>query len=110
MNNQELELKLKEILNTKNFFNAMEMVVSFEKEYKNTDFFKKTRMPLLDVVKESKMWYIFQFDDITLKIQEMINDLDFAKIIGIIDQFGDVYAQENEDITNILKDFKSLVK
>lgn len=53
---------------------------------------------------------MFQLDDITLRIQEMINDLDFAKITGIINQFGDMYTQENEDITNILKDFKSLVK
>ena len=40
MNNQELELKIKEILNNKNFFDMIESVMEFEKEYKGTDFYK----------------------------------------------------------------------
>ena len=43
MNNQELELKVKEILSIENFFDMMEAVFAFEKEYKATEFYKKTK-------------------------------------------------------------------
>ena len=37
MNNQELELKVKEILEIENFFDLIEAVCAFEKEYKQSD-------------------------------------------------------------------------
>ena len=46
MNNQELELKVKEILAIENFFDMMEAAIAFEKEYKGTNFFKKTKEQL----------------------------------------------------------------
>lgn len=55
MNNQELELKVKEILSIENFFDMMEAVFAFEKEYKATEFYKKTKMSLVEVMKESKI-------------------------------------------------------
>ena len=57
MNNQELELRIKEILSLENFFDMIEAAVDFEKEYKQSGFYKKTKMPLLEVIKNSKMWY-----------------------------------------------------
>ena len=44
MNNNELELKIKEILSIENFFDMMEAVFDFEKEYKGSEFYKKTKM------------------------------------------------------------------
>lgn len=110
MNNQELELKVKEILATRNFFDMMEKAIEFEKEYKATDFFKKTKMPLVDVIKNSKIWYFFQFEEVTEKIQSLINELDFENVNNVLNQFGDLYRQENEDTLSILQDFKELVK
>ena len=110
MNNQELELKIKEILEIENFFDMVEHAVEFEKEYKTTEFYKKTKMPLMDVIKNAKMWYVVQFSDLTNKIQKMINNLDFDSINQIFNQLGDVYAQENEDTLNIFKEFKELVR
>lgn len=110
MNNQELELKVKEILENKNFFDMIEAVIAFEKEYKGTEFYKKTKMPLIEVIKESKIWYALQFKDIGSKIQNLINDLDLSNINSILEQLGDVYSQENEETFNILKEFKDIVK
>ena len=47
MNNQELELKVKELLAIENFFDMIIAVKDFEKEYKNSDFFKSTKMSLI---------------------------------------------------------------
>ena len=110
MNNQELELKIKEILENKNFFDMVEAAISFEKEYKRTDFYKKTRIPLIEVIKAAKMWYLTQIENIGDKVQGFINKLDFNNINDILNQLGDVYAKENEETLNIFKEFKEIVK
>ena len=110
MNNQELELKVKEILSIENFFDMMEAVFAFEKEYKTTEFYKKTKMSLVEVIKESKIWYALQFKDIESKIQSFINDLDLSNLNKVLEQLGDVYGQENEETLNIIKEFKEIVK
>lgn len=110
MNNQELELKVKEILAIENFFDMIESAVAFEKEYKTTEFFKKTKMSLMEVIKESKTWYALQLKDIENKIQSFINSLDFSNVSKLIEELGNVYAQENESVLNIVQEFKDIVK
>ena len=110
MNNQELELKVKEILSIENFFDMIEAVFAFEKEYKTTEFYKKTKMSLIEVIKESKLWYALQLKDIGNKIQSLINNLDLSNLNNVLEQLGDVYGQENEETLNIIKEFKEIVK
>lgn len=110
MNNQELESKVKEILGITNFFDMVEAAFAFEKEYKNTSFFKKTKMPLVDVIKNSKAWYALQLKDIKDKIQSLIDNIDITNIQSVITQLGDIYAIENEETLNIIKEFKNIVK
>lgn len=110
MNNQELESKVKEILSIENFFDMMEAVFAFEKEYKTTEFYKKTKMSLIEVMKESKIWYALQLKDIGNKIQSLINNLDLSNLNNVLEQLGDVYGQENEETLNIIKEFKEIVK
>ena len=110
MNNQELELKIKEILEIENFFDMTEAVVAFKKEYKRTGFYKKTKMPLVEVIKAAKIWYTLQLKDLGEKIQDLINNLDFNKLNELLNQFGDIYGQENEEVMNIIKEFQSIVK
>ena len=110
MNNQELELKVKEILAIENFFDMIEATIAFEKEYKTTDFYKKTRMSLMDVIKNAKAWYLVNLNEVAGKIQSIINNLNFENITNIINQFGDMYAQENGEILGIINEFKDIVK
>ena len=110
MNNQELELRVKEILKNKNFFDMVEATLAFEKEYKGTEFYKKTKMPLMEVIKYAKMWYLSQMENIGDKIQNLISGLDFSNINDILNQLGDVYTKENEETLNIFKEFKEIVK
>lgn len=110
MNNQELELRVKEILENKNFFDMVEATLAFEKEYKGTEFYKKTKMPLMEAIKNAKMWYLSQIENIGDKIQNLISGLDFSNINDILNQLGDVYTKENEETLNIFKEFKEIVK
>lgn len=109
MNNQQLEKKIKEILNIENFFDMIEVVVAFKNEYKQTDFYKATKMPLMDVIKNAKLWYTLQFNDIANKIQNMINSLDLTKISEVIEQLGEMYGQENAEIMEIANSFKEII-
>ena len=110
MSNAELELKIKEILSVENFFDMIEKVVEFEKEYKGTNFYKKTKMPLMEVIKNSKVWYTLRFDSLQEKIQELINGLSFENINSILDQFSQVYAQENTETLSIINKLKDIIK
>ena len=67
-------------------------------------------MSLVEVIKESKIWYALQFKDIESKIQSFINDLDLSNLNKVLEQLGDVYGQENEETLNIIKEFKEIVK
>lgn len=108
MNNQELELKVKEILAVDNFFDMVEATIAFNKEYKGTEFYKKTKMPLESVIKNAKMWYGFQLNDIGNKIQKLINDLDTSKLMEVLNQLGDVFGAENEEIMSAMNMFKDI--
>lgn len=110
MNNQELEFKLKKILETENFFDMVEAAIAFEKEYKTTAFFKKTKLPLNNVIKNSKIWYTLQFKDVGAKLQELVNSLNLEKIQDLLDELGSLYGQENEETLQLIQEFKEIVK
>ena len=86
MNNIELENKIKELLNIENYFDMIVAMKKFEPEYKKSDFFKETKMPLDIAVKQAKIYYAFQLNDIANKIQKFINELDLTKINELISQ------------------------
>ena len=110
MSNAELELKIKEILSIENFFDMIEKVVEFEKEYKGTSFYKKTKMPLMEVIKNSKVWYALQLKDIVDVIQSMIDSLNVENLNSIFSQLGEVYSKENTETLSIINEFKDLIK
>lgn len=110
MNNQELETKVKELLDIENFFDMIIAVKEFEKEYKGSDFYKTTKIPLLDVIKNTKIWYGINFKTITAQIQKMINSLDMSHLNTLINQLGDTFAAENADVLSTAELFKDLLK
>lgn len=112
MTNTELELKVKEILQNDNMFDLIENAVAFEREYKQSDFYKNTKLPLMEVIKYGKVFYGFNIKEIITKtknyIQSMINELDFGKINELINQFGDMFANENNEIRSQLEELSGL--
>ena len=113
MNNQELELKIKEIVNMPNMFDMIIAAQNFEKEYKQSDFYKATKIHLKEIIKNAKIYYTLSYQGIIEKIQSLINDLDLNNINTLLDQIGSTFEQENNEtmtMINELKDFKNIVK
>ena len=54
MNNQELELKIKEIIEMPNMFDMIIAAKDIEKDYKTSDFYKATKMSLIEMLGELK--------------------------------------------------------
>lgn len=108
MNNQELELKIKALLENKNLFDLIEQTLDFEKEYKNSDFYKRTKMPLMEIIKYSKVFYAFNIDTLGQRIQATINNLDLSKLNSLLDQIGTTFETENDEIVSSILKFKEL--
>ena len=112
MNNQELELKIKEIVNTPNMFDMIIAAQNFEKEYKQSDFYKATKIPLKEIIKIAKIYYTFSYQNMIERMQSLINDLDFNKVNSLLDQFSSMFEQENDEtmtMINELKEFKNII-
>ena len=113
MDNVELEQKIKEILNITNFFDMLLAAKEFEKDYKTSDFYKITKIPLMEVLKEVKNFYTFSVDAIVEKIQTVVNNLDLTKLNSLFDEMGNLFQKENTETMKILdelKDFKDVIK
>jgi len=108
MNNVELEKKIRELCAIENYFDMIEAIAAFEKEYKTSDFYKKTKRSLDVVVKEARIHYALQLKDLTRHLQEVINNLSLEKISELLDNIGDVFAKENEEIKASAEVFSSL--
>lgn len=104
MNNQELELRIKEILANENFFDMMTAVFAFDKEYKGSEFYKVTKMPLCEVIEKSKIWYAIQPTEIKTAIQGIINGLDISNLYNLIEKMGSVFSEENAEIMNEIRE------
>ena len=113
MDNIELEQKVKEILNITNFFDMLLAAKEFEKDYKTSDFYKITKIPLMEVLKEVKSFYTFSVDAVVEKIQTVVNNLDLTKLNSLFDEMGNLFQKENQETMKILgelKDFKDVIK
>lgn len=108
MDNKQLELEIKEILATTNFFDMIEKALAFEKTYKQSSFYKHTKMPLMEVIKQSKMWYLVNLDELLNNIQGKINQLDLSNLMSVIDQAGGLFAGENQEILNMIQEVKNV--
>ena len=108
MNNIELEQKIKELIMIENYFDLIEQVKEFEKEYKNSDFYKNTKMPLDKVIREARIHYALNFVGMSAQLQKVINNLDISHLNELLDQIGETFGQENKEINEQLEVLKDL--
>ena len=109
MNNSELELKVKEIIKTENFFDMIEAAQDFEKEYKQSDFYKKTKQPLLPMLKEAAGWYGIAADRIFKEAQKEINKLDISHLNDLLDKIAETFGTENATITEQISQLQDIM-
>jgi ACT domain-containing protein len=108
MDNIELEQKVLDIIQTKNYFDMIIKVKDFEKEYKTSDFYKNTKKPLNEVIKEAKIYYALQLKDIGATIQRVIDELDISNLNTLLDQISTTFGQENQEIQQSLEELQHL--
>lgn len=108
LDNKELLEKLEEILKIENFFDMIEALLDFDKEYKTSSFYKKTKMALMDVVKYKKQFKGFDLKDFFEQLQVQLNGLDLSNVSEVLDQIGTVFGQENDEIVKNIQEIKSL--
>lgn len=110
MNNVELEKKIRELCGIDNYFDMIEAIAAFEKEYKTSDFYKKTKRSLEQVVKEARIHYALQLKDLGRYVQNLLDNLSLENVNDLLDKMGGVFSKENEDIAEsleVLKDLKN---
>jgi len=109
LTNEYLNNKLKEILEeTDNFFDVLLKLKDFEKEYKQSDFYKITKINLMDLVKDARVFYLTNIKAISDKINDIINNLDAEKLADILDKGGSILEANNEATLTQLEEFKEL--
>lgn len=98
MNNVELEKRIKELIEIENFFDFYQALVEFDSEYKQSDFYKKTKLKLSDAVKMARTHYLLQMKDLSNKVNKFLASLDLEKVQELVEQFGDKLQIENSEI------------
>ena len=109
INNEDLQKKVLELLEEENYFDFIIKAKVFEPEYKQSDFYKTTKMPLKQMIREAKIFYAVQFRDLGKAIQRTLDGLNFGNFNTVLDKLGDMFSQENGDIMDNMSQFKDLL-
>lgn len=107
-NNEYLNKRLSEIVEKDNFFEVILELKEFEKEYKQSNFYKTTKINLMDLVKDARIFYLTNTKNITDKLNKIINSLDGEKIAAILDEGASILQANNEETLAQLQEFKEL--
>lgn len=109
LTNEYLNTRLHEILTqSSNFFDVMLQLKEFEKEYKQSDFFKQTKMPLMEIVREAKIFYLTNTSILIDKLNKIIDGLDVDKLLAVLQEGGSILEKNNDATLEQLKKFKEL--
>lgn len=113
MTNQEIIEKINTLMSeNENFCDLLLALKNFNKEYKKSDFYKKTRISLNRLVRQYRAYSFTNLNEIFDRVQEKINNLDLSNIQNIVDTLGFNTDREIEDLNsswNGLKDLVSMV-
>ena len=113
MTNQEIIEKINTLMSeNENFCDLLLALKNFSKEYKKSDFYKKTRISLNRLVRQYRAYSFTNLDEIFDRVQEKINNLDLSNVQNILDTLGFNTDREIEDLNsswNGLKDLVSMV-
>ena len=108
IDNEYLNNRMAEIVSQNNFFDVILQLKEFEKEYKTSDFYKTTKLNLMDLIKDARIFYLTNTKIIKDKINNIINNLDGEKIADILDKGGSILQANNEATLAQLEEFKEL--
>lgn len=109
LTNEYLNTRLHEILTqSSNFFDVVLELKEFEKEYKQSDFFKTTKIPLMEIAREAKIFYLTNTAILIDKLNKIIDGLDVDKLLAVLQEGGSILEKNNDATLEQLKEFKEL--
>lgn len=110
MTQENINELVKTIAESDDICQAILMIKNNEKEYKQSDFYKQTKIGLFDLVKTYKMLQPINFVKLKNKIQELINSLSLENVENLMNQF----IGEGQQLTQIFEekigDLKEIIK
>lgn len=106
IDNEYLNNRLAEIVNQDNFFDVILQLKEFEKEYKTSDFYKTTKLNLMDLIKDARIFYLTNVQYIVKKINEVFENINSEKLLEILDETGDILEANNQATLEQIKEFK----
>ena len=108
IDNEYLNERLAEIVNQDNFFDMVLELKEFEKEYKTSDFYKTTKLNLMDLIRDARMFYLTNTKCIVNKINEVFNNVNSEKLLEILDETGAILEENNQATLQQIQEFKEL--
>lgn len=110
MTQQEINELVKTIADSNDICEAVLMIKNSDKEYKQSDFYKQTKIDLLNLVELYKKMNPINFNKLKDEIQNLIDNLSLNRVEELMNQF----IGESEQLTQVfgekIEGFKELVK
>lgn len=109
MTQQEINNLVKAVIQSEDICTAVLMIKENEKEYKQSDFYKQTKIDLLNLIELYKKINPIDINSIGKLLQKEIDKLDLTNLINVFDSFiGDSKGVVN-DFQNEVKEFKEII-
>lgn len=106
IDNEYLNNRMAEIVSQNNFFDVILQLKEFEKEYKTSDFYKTTKINLMDLIKDARLFYLTNVQYLVQKINEVFENINSEKLLQILDETGDILEANNQATLEQIKEFK----
>lgn len=106
IDNEYLNNRMAEIVSQNNFFDVILQLKEFEKEYKTSDFYKTTKLNLMDLIKDARLFYLTNVQYLVQKINEVFENINSEKLLQILDETGDILEANNQATLEQIKEFK----
>lgn len=110
MTNQEIQNKIEELINMDNICDFILEAQKFEKDYKQSEFYKQTKMKFTDLITTYKTIHIINYQEMYNKVQSMINNFDLEQLETVLDNFNTVASGISEEMKGELSNIKDLIQ
>ena len=110
MTQQDINELVKTIAESNNVCEAMLMIVNSEKEYKQSDFYKQTKISLIDLIKTYKTIHPINWQEVKEELQNIVDNLSFDHLQNMLDSFVSDSQLLTTDFKEQVENFKNSIK
>ena len=110
MTQEDINNLVKAVVQSENICTAVLMIKENEKDYKQSDFYKQTKIDLLSLIELYKKLNPINMDSIGDLLQREINKLDLTNLTNIFDSFIGESQGAINNFQNEVKEFKETIQ